>query len=161
MVSWMYDREDVIDAIQKLLSEGRHIQVSGPRKVGKTTILDNLNDRLENQCYYFNCETDVANSPDSIANSMKRLFHTNTPREAPVDSWKEVMYEVFEHLKRKNNDCIIIIDELSDSLDKMMSNTVKIYDLLAKAREAVAKEKNSTTVTKGGGVESLSDKGKI
>ncbi len=120
MVSWMYDREKDIGAIEKLLSEGRHIQVCGPRKVGKTTILDNLNDRLETQCYSLNCETAVANSPDTIVNSMKRLFHTNTPREAPGDSWKKVIYEVFEYLKRKNNDCIIIIDELSDSLDKMM-----------------------------------------
>ncbi len=104
MVEWMYDREIETDTIEKLLNEGRHIQVCGPRKVGKTTILNNLNDRLETQCYYLNCETAVANSPDSIANSMRRLFHTNTPREAPGDPWKEVMYEVFEHLKGKNND---------------------------------------------------------
>lgn len=115
----MYDREEEINTIEKLLCEGRHIQVCGPRKVGKTVILDNLNNRIENPCYYLNCETSVANSPDSIANNMKRLFHTNTPREAPGDPWKEVMYEVFEHLKGRNDDCIIIIDELSDALDKM------------------------------------------
>jgi hypothetical protein len=122
MVRWMYDREKDVNAIEKLLQEGRHIQVCGPRKVGKTTILDNLNDRLETKCYYLNCETVVANSPDIIANSMRRLFHTNTPLEAPGDSWKKVMYEVFEYLKRKNSDCIIIMDELSDSLDKMKEN---------------------------------------
>ncbi|UCE37728.1 MAG: ATP-binding protein [Thermoplasmata archaeon] len=115
----MYDREKDVKAIEKLLSEGRHIQVCGPRKVGKTTILENLNDRLETKFYYFNCETTGVSSPVTIANSMKRLFHVNTPREAPEDSWVEVMYEVYEFLKRKNTDCIIIIDELSDSLDKM------------------------------------------
>jgi hypothetical protein len=119
MANWMYDREKEVNEIKTLLNEGRHIQVCGPRKVGKTTILDNLHDQLEIQCYSLNCETSGANSPDTIANSMKRIFHTNTPREAPGDSWKDVMYEVFEYLKRKNNDCVIIIDELSDSLNRM------------------------------------------
>ena len=119
MASWMYDRENVVVDIRKLLREGRHIRVCGPRKVGKTTILENLGEELGFQFHYFNCETTGANSPESIANGMKRAFRANIPREAPGDHWMDVMHEVLEFLKIKNDNCIVIIDELSDALDKM------------------------------------------
>ena len=48
-----------------------------------------------------------------------------------------------------------------DSLDKMMANTGKLFDLISKAEQSVNKEKFSDVTAKGGGEESLSDRGDI
>jgi hypothetical protein len=100
---------------------------------------------------------------------MKELYlkMQETPAMRYLRTLEEKMLERDNFLKNTEYTMGVIgergtwVGNTVDTVDKMLANTSKIYELLGKAKEAVDKESQLDAVARGGAEESLSDKGNI
>lgn len=114
--SWMYDREEYIQKCKDNIDEGRHFRVCGPRKVGKTTLLENLKNHTTHRVFHFNCQT-TDDSPDKLINQLAQKV--TGIREADDKNWRDVADRILDQLESEQPGCVLIFDEFSTSISTM------------------------------------------
>ena len=116
----MYDREDERKICLDLIKQRSHFRLHGPRRVGKTTVLNMIKDEISGDVVLFNCQIGY-DSPYSIINGLAQACGIpDSHREiANSDNWMESGDALLTTIKQERKGIVIIIDEFSTVLSRM------------------------------------------
>jgi len=123
--TWFYGRHDLIKTLPEFLSQGQHVGLFGLRKVGKTSLVKQIQQRfIATPSVFIDCQTVSNNTDDFFENviiglqlELKRLNIKDIPAFKTID-FKTDFYKyynrLFDQWKKAGNSLpfIIIIDEI-------------------------------------------------
>ncbi|MFQ5636872.1 MAG: hypothetical protein ACE5IR_02620 [bacterium] len=71
--SWFYGREDYLDHLPSVLAQGRHVGIFGLPKIGKTSLLYQIQHRLDTPTVFIDCEGMPAKAEVYFQEILKQL----------------------------------------------------------------------------------------
>jgi hypothetical protein len=139
-----YGRDDLMERIPQMLTQGQHIGLFGLRKVGKTSLIQQIQQRLiTTPSVFIDCQAFEPSAEiyfEEIMSQLQEKFHS-LPKSlrSSVNFRKQFLY-LFEIWRKQNQKepFLIILDEIDkffpdkniQSSDKILVEYVKFYRIL-------------------------------
>ena len=106
-----WDREEDIKLFTELLDEGAHILMAAPRRIGKTSLMREIAERVKDKYYCLHVDLQKAESPADAITELSKATH---PHKKLWDRTREVFRNILDGVK--DNIENLSIDDLTVTL---------------------------------------------
>jgi len=151
--TWFFGRDDLLERLPAVLRQGQHVGLFGLRKVGKTSLINQLRQRLASTpTAWIDCQGYAPVADDLFREIVKQLQKELAVRRITADSFREQFLQLHEAWLKsgRHEPFVLILDEVDKlfpdrrvlNSEQILSEWVRLFRML----RALAQEKKCLSV---------------